>query len=57
MKTFVLTFLLLLSTVSLSAQWRSTKQSEEEKRAEYREKIGIDMSVPDFETKKISQLM
>ncbi len=53
MKTFVLTFLLLLSTVSLSAQWRSTKLSEEEKRAEYREKIGIDMSVPDFETKKI----
>ena len=53
MKTFVLTFLLLLSTVSLSAQWRSTKLSEEEKRAEYREKIGIDMNVPDFETKKI----
>jgi len=53
MKTFILTFLLLLSTVSLSAQWRSTKLSEEEKRAEYREKIGIDMSVPDFETKKI----
>ncbi len=53
MKTFILTFLLLLSTVSLSAQWRSTKLSEEEKRVEYREKIGIDMSVPDFETKKI----
>ena len=53
MKSLILTFLLLLSTVSLSAQWRSTKLSEEEKRAEYREKIGIDMSVPDFETKKI----
>ena len=48
MKPYLLTFLLLLSTVSLSAQWRSTKLSEEEKRAEYREKIGIDMSVPDF---------
>ena len=53
MKPYLLTFLLLLFTVSLSAQWRSTKQSEEEKRAEYREKIGIDMSVPDFDTKKI----
>lgn len=53
MKSLILTFLLLLSTVSLSAQWRSTKLSEEEKRAEYREKIGLDMSVPDFSTKKI----
>ena len=53
MKPYLLTLLLLLSTVSLSAQWRSAKLSEEEKRAEYREKIGIDMSVPDFEVKKI----
>lgn len=53
MKAYLLTFLLLLSSVSLSAQWKNTKLSEEEKRAEYREKIGIDMSVPDFETKKI----
>ena len=52
MKSLILTFLLLLSTVSLSAQW-STAQTKAAKQAEYREKIGIDMSVPDFETKKI----
>lgn len=53
MKAYLLTLLLLLSSVSLSAQWKNTKLSEEEKRAEYREKIGIDMSVPDFDIKKI----
>ena len=53
MKPLILSFLLLLSSVSLSAQWKNTKLSEEEKRAEYREKIGIDMNVPDFDTKKI----
>ena len=52
---YLLTLLLLLSSVSLSAQWKNTKLSEEEKRAEYREKIGIDMSVPDFDTKKIDE--
>ena len=52
MKSLILTFLLLLSTVSLSAQW-STVQTKAAKQAEYREKIGIDMSVPDFEVKKI----
>lgn len=47
-------FLAVLTTISLTTFAQPmTVQASEAKRAEMREKIGLDMSVPDFETKKI----
>ena len=40
-------------SLTTSAQLRTGYQTDSVKNAEYREKIGIDMTVPDFETKKI----
>lgn len=48
----ILTTLLLLASTSLFAQ-SFPVQTSEEKRAEMRDKIGLDMTVPDFVTKKI----
>lgn len=48
----IITTLMLISSLSGFAQALST-QTDSLKRAEMREKIGLDMSVPDFDTKKI----
>ena len=40
-------------SLAMSAQLRTGYQTDSVKNAEFREKIAIDMSVPDFETKKI----
>lgn len=45
------TLCLLLGAISLSAQ--TTQQSEEVRTAEVRENIGIDYSMPDFNTSMI----
>ena len=46
--------IILMLTTSLSGFAQSLPvQSDSLKRAELREKIGLDMTVPDFETKKI----
>ena len=52
-----LTTLLLMAAMGMSAQLRTGYQTDSAKIAEYREKIAIDMSVPDFETKKIDGKM
>ena len=39
--------------MGIDAQIRFGYQTDSAKIAEYRERIGIDMTVPDFETKKI----
>ncbi len=41
----------MLSAFSMFAQ-TTAQQREEQKRAEYREQIGIDLSVPDYDVKK-----
>ena len=47
-------FLTVLTTISLTTLAQPmTVQTSEEKQAEIREKIGLDMTVPDFDTKKI----
>ena len=50
---FFITALLLMASLTMSAQLRTGYQTDSVKNAEFREKIAIDMSVPDFETKKI----
>ena len=52
MRQILITLLLLLGALNTNAQFR-TAQSDSARQAEYREKIGLDMSVPDFDTKKI----
>ena len=42
----------MLYTISISAQ--TTQQSEEARTAELREKIGIDYSMPDFNTSSLN---
>lgn len=49
MKKILLTLCLLLGAMNVSAQ--SPQPSD--RMAAYREAIGLDMTVPDFETKKI----
>lgn len=44
---------MLMVSMGIDAQIRVGYQSDSAKIAEYREKIGIDMTVPDYETKKI----
>ena len=46
--------LLSLGVLSMHAQFRIA-QSDSARQAEYREKIAIDMTVPDFDTKKIDE--
>lgn len=48
----ILVFAILLCTLTVHAQ-SVPAQTAEEKRAEMREKIGLDLSVPDFDTKEI----
>lgn len=48
----VFTILMLIASLSVFAQ-SLPAQTDEVKRTEMREKIGLDMSVPDFDTKKI----
>ena len=50
---FFITGLFLILSLTMSAQIRTGYQTDSVKNAEFREKIAIDMSVPDFETKKI----
>ena len=49
----LITALFLMLSLTMSAQLRTGYQTDSVKNAEFREKIAIDMSVPDFETKKI----
>lgn len=49
MKKILFTLCLLLGAMTLSAQSHQTS----DRMAAYREAIGLDMTVPDFETKKI----
>ena len=51
----LITTLFLMLSLTMSAQLRTGYQTDSVKNAEYREKIAIDMSVPDFETKKINE--
>ena len=50
-KLILITLLLLVTTVLFSQSL--PVQTDSARRAEYKEKIGLDMTVPDFETKKI----
>ena len=49
----IITALMLVVSMGIDAQIRVGYQTDSAKIAEYREKIGLDMTVPDFETKKI----
>lgn len=51
LKIIMLSIILMLSALSISAQ--PSSQGEDEKTIEYRQKIGIDYSMPDFNTSKI----
>lgn len=51
MKKILFTLCLLLGAISISAQ--TTQQSEDARTAELREKIGIDYSMPDFNTSRL----
>ena len=50
---FFITGLFLILSLTMSAQIRTGYQTDSVRNAEFRDKIAIDMSVPDFETKKI----
>ncbi len=52
MKKILFITLLMLFTVGMSAQ--TTQQSEDARTAELRQKIGIDYSMPDFNTSSIN---
>lgn len=49
----IIAALMLMVSMGMDAQIRVGYQTDSAKIAEYRERIGIDMMVPDFETKKI----
>ena len=51
MKKLFLLSLLMLSAFSMFAQ-TTAEQRKEQKNAEYRDQIGIDLSVPDYDVKK-----
>ncbi len=53
MKGVVITALMLMVSMGMEAQIRVGYQTDSAKIAEYRERIGIDLTVPDFSTKKI----
>ena len=57
MNRILFTLLLSLGLLTMQAQLRPVAQSDSARLAEYRETIGIDMSVPDFDTKKIDAKM
>ena len=52
----IIATLMLMVSMGVNAQLR-TAQTDSAKIAEYRERIGLDMTVPDFETKKIDAKM
>ena len=52
MKQILITMLLLLGAMCVSAQAR-TVRSDSAEIAKYKQQIGLDLSVPDFNTKKI----
>ena len=49
----IIATLMLMVSMGMNAQIRVEYQTDSAKIAEYRERIGIDMTVPDFGTKKI----
>ncbi len=49
----IIATLMLMVSMGMDAQIKVGYQTDSAKIAEYRERIGIDMTVPDFETKKI----
>ena len=49
----IITALMLMMSMGMDAQIKVGYQTDSAKIAEYRERIGIDMTVPNFETKKI----
>ena len=53
MKGMIIMTLMLMVSMGMDAQIRVGYQTDSAKIAEYRERIGIDMTVPDYETKKI----
>ena len=55
MKRLFYILLMLVCTLSASAQLSIGVQTDSARMAEYREQIGLDMSVPDFEVKKIDE--
>lgn len=50
----IITTLMLMVSMGMDAQIRVGYQTDSAKIAEYRERIGIDMTVLDYETKKIN---
>lgn len=55
MKRLFYILLLLICTLGASAQVRIGVQADSARMVEYREQIGLDMSVPDFQVKKIDE--
>lgn len=55
MKKLFYILLMLVCTVGASAQLNVGVQTDSARMAEYREQIGLDMSVPDFVVKKIDE--
>ncbi len=55
MKQILIMLLLLLGAGNVEAQLLTVQRSDSAKMAEYREKIGIDMTVAEFDTKKIDE--
>ena len=53
MKGMIITALMLMVSMGMDAQIKVGYQTDSAKIAEYRERINLDMTVPDFETKKI----
>ena len=51
----IITALMLMVSMGMDAQIKVGYQADSAKIAEYRERMGIDMTVPDFETKKIKK--
>ena len=49
----IIATLMLMMSMGMDAQIKVGYQTDSAKIAEYRERIGIDMTVPDFETKTI----
>ncbi len=60
LKTFITTTLLLLSCAAFAQQSQPTRlmrepqQADDAQRAKYKQEIGLDMSVPDYQTKRIN---
>lgn len=55
MKKLLFIILMLICTLGATAQVRIGVQTDSARMAEFREQIGLDMSIPDFEVKKIEE--